>query len=242
MRCPSLKLKGLEINTSKCVVGEQTISIPLDINKSSSPLRSRADSWDTPKPIKKEQEEMTKAKTSCDQKGQKKKEQCPSQWCNGCGLSGLLMPPMGVHCANQWLGFQETAPANPSKERVALYRQSQCAVYHISLSLKESFSRRAFNFTFKSPPPFYLLSQGQFSTFLQFYSLRRIMWLLYTYPIKLPPNWLFNMRSCISNILWFILLNKEVSTLCPESATRNFWIPTSQAQQNTSTEDRWTNP
>lgn len=46
------------------------------------------------------------------------------------------MPPMGAH-AKQWLGFQETAPANSLNKRVALSWQSQCAVYHTSLSLRE---------------------------------------------------------------------------------------------------------
>jgi len=37
-------------------------------------------------------------------------------------------------------------------------------------------------------------------------------------------------------------LNKKVSNLCPQSATENFGILTTQAQQNTGIKDQWTNP
>lgn len=68
------------------------------------------------------------------------------------------------------------------------------------------------------------------------------MWLFYPYSIKLPANWLYNLRPRIINILYFLLLNKKVSNLCPQSATENFGILTNQAQQKTGTEDQGTNP
>lgn len=57
----------------------------------------------------------------------------------------------------------------------------------------------------------------------------------------MPPNCQHNLRPCNSNILYFILLNKEVSNLFPQSATENSGIFTCQAQQNMAIKDQCAN-
>lgn len=119
MHCPPLKLKSLEINTFKCVVGVQPISYTHSsgYQQSKQPLEQQA------RFLGQFQADKTGAGGDDQGKNQlwpegideKERESVPVNGANDWGLSDFFNATVGAH-AKQWLGFQEIPFEIPSKE------------------------------------------------------------------------------------------------------------------------------